>query len=109
MSRIRSQQDLSCNHASTRGSTHAVRRIPYQTIVVPCSATLVSVTEDIASEDVDVCCEESEIGVDMPGVVSSAALECVSEQPAMEVMDVCEEFAHIVDTPAAVPSGCTAI
>lgn len=56
--------------------------------------------EDIASEDVDVCCEESEVGIHMPGVVScSAARETVSDQPVTEDMDVCEEFDGVVDVP----------
>ena len=52
------------------------------------------------------CCEESEIGVDLPGVVPylSTALELVSEQPASEDMDVCEESEIVADIPVLVPS-----
>lgn len=42
-------------------------------------------------EDLDVCYEESEIDVDIPGVVSSAELVSDAEETATENMDVCEE------------------
>ena len=103
LSGIRSQQDQSRSHACTRGLFHAVRRIPDEAVVVPCAATLVPVSEDIVSEGVDVCCEESEIGVDMFIVpFLSAGLEIVSEL-ASEDMDVCEESDIVVDIPAVVP------
>ena len=83
LSGIRIQQDQSRSHTCTRGSIHAVRRFPDKTVVVPCSATLVPVSEDIVSDDVYVCCEESEIGVDMSVAPSlSAGLEIVFEQLA---------------------------
>ena len=104
MSGTRSQQDQPSSHTCTRGSIQAVRRIPDEAVVVPCSATLVSVSEDIVSEEVDECCEESEIGVDMSAVPSlSAGLEIVSEQLASEDMDACEESDIVVDIPAVVP------
>ena len=65
LSGIRTDQDQSNSHTCTRGSVHAVRRIPDETVVVPCSVTPVSVSEDIALENGDVCCEESDIGVDI--------------------------------------------
>ena len=43
LSGIRSHQDRSSSHASPQGSIHAVRRIPDETVIVSCSATLVSV------------------------------------------------------------------
>ena len=57
LSEIRRQQDQSRSHTCTRGLIHAVRRIPGEAVVVPCSATLVPVSEDTVSEDVGVCCE----------------------------------------------------
>ena len=57
LSGFRSHQDQYGIHASTRGSINAVRRIPDETVVVPCSPTLVSVSGDIASEDANECCE----------------------------------------------------
>ena len=105
MSGFRSPQDQSSSHKCTRGSIHAVRRIPDEAVVVPCSATLVPVSEDIVSEDVDVCCDESEIGVDTSVVPSlSAGLEIVFEQPASEDMAVCEKSEMAVDIPVVVPS-----
>ena len=73
----RSHQDQSCSHAN--GLNSWCLRIPDETTVVPCSARLVSVSEDIASEDAFSSCEESKIGVDTPGVVPSpsAAVEVV--------------------------------
>ena len=88
LSGVRSQHDQN-SHTCIRGSIYAARRIPDKAVVVPCSATLVSVSEGIVSEDVDVCCEEFEIGVDTSVVPSlSNGLENVSEQPMSEDMDV---------------------
>ena len=57
---IRSHPYQSCKTAFTRGSIHAVRRIPDRSVVVP-SAELVSISTEV-SIDVDVC-EKSEIEV----------------------------------------------
>lgn len=71
-------------------------------------ATLVSVLWDIASGDVDVCCEESEVGVDISGVAPSpsAAIKLVSEHFAMEDKYVYEESEITLDIPhhVVVPS-----
>ena len=109
MSEICSQHNQSsytCPQGSIHvGLIHVVRRCPDEAVVVPCSATLVSVSEDIVSEVVGVCCEESEIGVDISAVPSlSAGLEIVPEQPASEDMDVCDKSEMVVDIPVVVPS-----
>ena len=85
---FRSHQHQSCGAASTCGSIHSVRRIPDLPVIVP-SAALVSVSEETATEDVDMCAE-SEIDVDLPVVVPSAELVSVSEEPSRNV-DVCEK------------------
>ena len=105
LSGIRRQQDRSSGHTCTRGSICVVRCIPDEAVVVPCSSKLLSVYEDIVSEDVDVCCEGSEIGVDMPVVPSiCAGLEIVSEQLASEDMDLRAECEFVVDIPVVVLS-----
>ena len=49
-------------------------------------------------------CEESEIIVDIPVVVTSAALKSDYEEIETGDVDVCEESDIIVDIPAVVPS-----
>ena len=49
LSGIRSHQDQTSCHTCTRGLSHDVRRIPDETVVVPCSAKPEFVSEDIVT------------------------------------------------------------
>ena len=98
---FRSHQYQSRRNGPTRGSIHAVRRIPDPSVVVP-STALVSISEETTTEDVDVY-EEPENVVDIPIVVPSAELVSISEETITEDADVCEESEN-VDIPVAVYS-----
>ena len=70
-------------------------------VVPSLSAGLEIVSEQLTSEDMDEC-EESEIVVDIPVVVPSAALKSDYEEIATGGVDVCEE-SDVVDIPTVVP------